>query len=608
MTVYEFIVTLKDQTSIGFNQIAISFGLMIKNVNGLNTSLNQTAQKTSTLGAYFNKLKSSITSVFSLSSIQSFADKVIDVRSEYEKFNTVLTNTFQSDKVGAAALNMLSDFAEKTPYALNEVTGSFAKLVDRGFLPTQDEMMKMGDLASSQGKGFDQLTDAMLDAQKGEFTRLNEFGIKASKSGDMVKLSFRGVTKEVKNNSEAITGALLQYGQMKGVSGAMDAVSKTLGGRISNLGDQWNTFLTAVGGEAVGIFTTVITVLGVGLAFLSDNLVYISEWFSILFSMIGPVITSLIDFVKAAFLITDASDVLGVFGSVMTGVLMGVNWLTTGLRAVIDVLTPFAPIILALAVDWLLWNNALAISNALMAANPVTWIVLGIMALIMVIGMVIKYTSGWGESWQHVINGAKYLWQIFTDSTRYGFLRLVDNLLGGIDRIKLGWYQFKESVGLGDSIDNQKMIAQINGTIEARKKGIDELNKKIEGNKSKARNEFSQVEIKVDTNGMKKDYKGLTDMFTKAGSKNNGGTSEYDYLAKNKRLANAASKGQQTDKNDSIVSGGSKMTNVVINIQKLQDDTKIFVESTERGIENLGEKVQEMLLRAVNSVNQMQTD
>ena len=60
-------------------------------------------------------------------------------------------------------------------------------------------------------------------------------------------------------------------------------------------------------------------------------------------------------------------------------------------------------------------------------------------------------------------------------------------------------------------------------------------------------------------------------------------------------------------KSDNIVSGGSKMTHITVNIQKLQDDTKIFVESTEKGIEQLGEKVQEIILRAANSVNQMQT-
>jgi hypothetical protein len=89
-----------------------------------------------------------------------------------------------------------------------------------------------------------------------------------------------------------------------------------------------------------------------------------------------------------------------------------------------------------------------------------------------------------------------------------------------------------------------------------------------------------------------------------------------DYLKQNKSAAfadlmNDTSKKKKDKKgkdSDNIVSGGSKMTHITINIQKLQDDTKIFVESTEKGIEQLGEKVQEIILRAVNSVNQMQTN
>ncbi|MRX40405.1 hypothetical protein GJU43_14045 [Flavobacterium sp. LC2016-23] len=610
MNAYTFIVNLRNYASNALNQIATSVGHTINNVRGLNNNLNQVQATSSSLSGTLNKLKGIITSVFALTAIWSFTNKVIEARAEYEKFNAVLTNTFQSDKVGAAALYMLNDFAAKTPFALNELTGSFVKLVNRGVLPTQAELKNLGDLASSQGKGFDQLTEAMLDAQTGEFERLKEFGIKASKSGDMVKLSFKGVTKEVKNNSDAITEALLQYGQMKGVAGSMEAVSKTLGGKISNLGDQWNTFLVAIGGESGEIFTGALTILSVGLAFLSDNLAYISEWFSILFEMIRPVIISLSEFVRVAFGINDASDALGIFGNVMIGILLGIDWLTTGLRTVIDILTPFAREIIILTSAWWLWNNAIGVFNALMLVNPVTWIVLGIMALIVVIGMVMKYTSGWGESWQHTVKGAGFVWQTFTDYAKLGFISLINSVMIGIDKIKLGWYKFKDAVGMGDSTENQKMIAQIAGDVEARKKAITDGYKKMVDSASKAKNEFSQVGIKVDTNGIKRDFQALKDRFSNAGAKKNGGTAAYDdYLSKNKGLAGAAGKGQDSkDKKDTIVSGGSKMTHITINIGKLQDDTKIFVENTEKGLESLGEKVQEMLLRAVNSVNQMQTD
>jgi len=60
-------------------------------------------------------------------------------------------------------------------------------------------MVKLGDLASSTGKSFDQLAEAVLDAQTGEFERLKEFGIKASANGDKVTFSFKEQKTTVEN-------------------------------------------------------------------------------------------------------------------------------------------------------------------------------------------------------------------------------------------------------------------------------------------------------------------------------------------------------------------------------------------------------------------------
>lgn len=606
MNAYEFIIRMRDMASSTLRNVAQSVGMTRRNVEGLNGSMRNVEHTSGSLSNSMGKLKGVLASVFAVAAIGAFVNKVIDARAEYEKFNAVLTNTFQSDKVGAAALNMLTDFATKTPFQLNDLTGSFVKLVNRGFNPTMSEMTKLGDLASSQGKGFDQLTEAVLDAQTGEFERLKEFGINASKQGDKVKFSFKGVTKEVANNDEAIRNALMSYGELDGVAGSMESISKTLGGQISNLGDQWNTFLVAVGGQSGGIFTGVISILSSGLAFLTEYLPVISEWFHILWTMIEPVITSLGALIKAVFGFKDAGSAMQTFGNIMTWVLVGFDWLTTGITTVIGWLMPFSDIIMVVAGAW-------AGLNLLFAISPLGWIVMGIMAIIMVIGMVTKYTSGWGESWKHTVNGAKFLWQAYTEYVKANFNTLVQTLMIGIDKIKLGWYSFKEAVGMGDSSENQKMIAQINADVEARKKSVSEGYKKMADSAMKAKNEFSQVGITVDTNGIKKDFNELKKKFSATGGAKDTSTSAYDEFVKNKNGgvfgAKGAGKadGKDKTKSDSIVSGGSKMTHITINIQKLQDDTKIYVESTEKGINNLGEKVQEMLLRAVNSVNQMQT-
>lgn len=608
MNAYEFIIKLKDYASSSLHSIAASVGMTNKKIDGMDDSMKKAEKTSGGLGNSMSKLKNILAGVFAVAAIWSFTNKVVDARAEYEKFNAVLTNTFQSDKIGAAALNMLTDFATKTPFQLNELTGSFVKLVNRGFAPTMNEMTKLGDLASSQGKGFDQLTEAILDAQTGEFERLKEFGIQASKHGDKVSLSFKGVTKEVQNNSGAISNALMEYGKLTGVAGSMESISKTLGGQISNLGDQWNTFLVNVGGESGGIFTGVISILSMGLVFLTEYLPYVSEWFNILWTMIDPVVTSLMAFMKVAFGFTDVGSALRTFGLIMSGVLLVVDIFTTGLTTLMNWLSPFAQQIMILTAAWYLWNNALVIFNALMFVSPVTWIVIGIMTLIAVIGLVTKYTSGWGESWRHTVNGAKFIWAAYTDYVKANFNTLVNTLMIGIDKIKIGWYKFKEAVGMGSSAENQKMIAQIGLDVESRKKSIADGYKKMADSAMKAKNEFSKVGVTVDTAGMSKDFKAIQNKFSGLGKKDMS-TGAYDDYLKNQKGATAGKgAGKDKAKPDSIVSGGSKMTHITINIEKLQDDTKIYVESTEKGLSNLGEKVQEMLLRAVNSVNQMQTD
>lgn len=603
MNAYEFIIKAKDYASSVLRNVAQSVGMTRRNVDGLDGSMKNVERTSGSLSNSMSKLKGVLASVFAVAAIWSFTNKVIDARAEYEKFNAVLTNTFQSDKVGAAALNMLTDFATKTPFQLNDLTGSFVKLVNRGFAPTMAEMTKLGDLASSQGKGFDQLTEAMLDAQTGEFERLKEFGISASKQGDKVKLSFKGVTKEVDNNDASIRNALMSYGELNGVAGSMEAISKTLGGQISNLGDQWNSFLVAVGGESGGIFTGVISMLSSGLATITLYLPVISEYFAILWTYIEPVITSVKNFIQSFTGISSSGDALSAFGDIMTWVLVGVDIFTTGLSTLIGWLTPFSDVIMGVTAVWLAFNLAVAIS-------PVGWIIIGIVALITVIGLVIKYTSGWGKNFKFTTEGMKLIIEAFVLYTKANFNTMVNGIMIALEALQRGWYKFKNSVGLGEKAENDKMIADLSNSIEQRKKSIADGYRAAGQKGVQAAAAFG---IKVDTEGMSKDFAALKDKFGNImnGPKKDTGTSAYDEYIKNNKGVPGAPKGKgdgkDKSKSDSIVSGGSKMTHITINIQKLQDDTKIYVESTEKGLNNLGEKVQEMLLRAVNSVNQMQT-
>lgn len=172
---------------------------------------------------------------------------VYSIRKEFAKYEAVLRNTFQSQEKAVRSMKMLQQLAADTPASLKEWTEAYIKLVNRGIKPTSDELTNMGDLAASQGKSVDQLIEAILDAMTGENERLKEFGIKAAKSGETTKFTFRGVTTEVKNSEQAIKDYLLSLGQLEGVAGSMAVQMQELEGLQSNFGDTVDSILNRIG-------------------------------------------------------------------------------------------------------------------------------------------------------------------------------------------------------------------------------------------------------------------------------------------------------------------------------------------------------------------------
>jgi hypothetical protein len=218
-------------------------------------------------GASFaNNITGLFAGAFALSSITSFGKSVIDITGQFQRLEAVLTNSLGSTSAAQESLRMIKDFAAKTPFAVNDLTESFVKLANQGFKPTADEMTKLGDLASSTGKGFDQLTEAIIDAQTGEFERLKEFGIRAEKQGDKVTFAFKGVKTQTDFTTDSIRQYILSLGDLEGVSGSMAAISETLEGKISNLGDSWDSMLNTIGGSTSGVMTGVIDTLNDAIA------------------------------------------------------------------------------------------------------------------------------------------------------------------------------------------------------------------------------------------------------------------------------------------------------------------------------------------------------
>jgi hypothetical protein len=262
-------------------------GPLIAALQQMRARIHDVQQEVAGVTATTSTMKSVMTNAFAFAiggGIEQGIEKVVEMgksifttTAKFETYGKVMENALGSKSLAQQAMKDITDMAAKTPISVDTLTSSFLKFVNRGLQPSMAEMTKLGDLASSQAKDFDQLTEAVLDAGTGEFERLKEFGIGASKSGDQVTLSFKGVNQTVSNTPAAIQGAIVAMGEMKGVAGSMKTIAEGLDGQLSNLGDTADQTAVEWGQTLRPVFVAVLGTLGFLLGILKELPSFIKE-------------------------------------------------------------------------------------------------------------------------------------------------------------------------------------------------------------------------------------------------------------------------------------------------------------------------------------------
>lgn len=277
----------------------------------ISTNTDNASKSMGGLSSSIKNVGGAIIAAFSIGAIINLGKQIIDITARFQKFEAVLTNTLGSSSAAQKALQMIQDFAASTPFSVEELTESFVKLANQGFKPTQAELQKLGDLASAMGKSFDQLTEAIIDAQTGEFERLKEFGIRAQKEGDKVTFTFKGIKTQTDFTADSIRAYILSLGDLQGVSGGMAAISKTLGGQISNLGDSFDNLLVSIGKNASGGVSEAInflsSVIGEITKAVQGQSSVFDTWIEI-FSRIGSIIGKTFSVVQKLFELFGLAD------------------------------------------------------------------------------------------------------------------------------------------------------------------------------------------------------------------------------------------------------------------------------------------------------------
>jgi len=224
---------------------------MVRGEREVKRSLGRIANEGDALLAKFTTLAASISAALGSIAVGALLTKLVATQRQFDVMFASLKTMTGSVEAANAQFERLQRFASTTPYSLEQSVVGFTRLKSLGLNPSERAMTSFGNTAAAMGKDLIQMIEAVADASTGEFERLKEFGIKASKEGEKIRVTFQGVTTTLKNDASAIVEYLTKIGENQ-FAGAMSERMKTLDGDISNLGDSLNELYLSISKAGVG--------------------------------------------------------------------------------------------------------------------------------------------------------------------------------------------------------------------------------------------------------------------------------------------------------------------------------------------------------------------
>jgi tape measure domain-containing protein len=257
----EYILSLKDLFSSKIKAATSS-------TERLNSVVNNTQKS-------FTGLGSALGIGIGVGGMVAFGKSVVDSLSNYEYFSSSLRTLMKGDAGAAKALEeQLVKTAATTPFSLVEIQDATKQLMAYGFAGGEvvKNIKMLGDVASAlkipfqdiaylygtlktQGRAYQR--DILQFQQRGvpvveELAK--QFGVSKSEITKMVsegKIGFSEVEKAFKTMT-AEGGMFFNM---------MDSQSKTVGGQISNLGDNWEQLKVNIGKSQRGIIAGTVSFL-----------------------------------------------------------------------------------------------------------------------------------------------------------------------------------------------------------------------------------------------------------------------------------------------------------------------------------------------------------
>nr|DAS70660.1 MAG TPA: tail tape measure protein [Caudoviricetes sp.] len=253
----------------------------LKDMEKLMKDSMQSSQKESDkLQQSIDKLTKGAVAFFTISKAYEFTQKIIAVRSQFQQLEIAFGTMLKSKEKANALMAQMTDLAAKTPFGLEEVSEGAKRLL--AFQVPAEEvtetLRRMGDVASGLGVPMGQLihvygqvkaqgklmTNDLYQFMNAGIPIIAELSKVVGKSEteikDMVsagKIGFPEVQAVIKNMTNE--GGLF--------FNLMAEQSKSLGGQISNLGDNFDQMLNEIGKASEGYISGAIQ----GVSFLVEN-------------------------------------------------------------------------------------------------------------------------------------------------------------------------------------------------------------------------------------------------------------------------------------------------------------------------------------------------
>jgi hypothetical protein len=206
------------------------------------------------VGSAVTSLKGLFAGFVTAAFFKEIADVVAGNEKVISSFRAITDNAEQA----RAVFTTFNNLSRELPQSFDEIRQAVLTIGKSGIMPTTGLIKDLSNIAVGTGKSLTEVSQAVYSATTGQLRGLQALGIQAEKSGDKIKVSFKGSVTEIANTKQAMLDYVSSISKSD-FAGAAESQMRGLTGAIKTVGDAWGDFLYAIGGNGNGGLGEVIT-------------------------------------------------------------------------------------------------------------------------------------------------------------------------------------------------------------------------------------------------------------------------------------------------------------------------------------------------------------